>query len=138
MRTSRPIRSRRRSQGFVLIEALVALMIFAFGVLGMVGLQAAMTRSQTDSKFRADASFLAQQLIGTMWTDVSNLSNYATSSCPGYARCSDWAGLVSEKLPSSAYTVEVNAATGEITVRITWSAPNDEQHNYTAATQIKI
>lgn len=133
------VRSRRRAAaGFALIEALVALMIFAFGVLGIVGLQAAMTKSQTGSKFRADASYLAQQLIGTMWTDVGNLSSYQTSSCAGHARCADWAGLVSQKLPSSGYTVAVDAATGEVTIRITWSAPNEEQHNYTAATQIKL
>ena len=132
------VHSRRRAEGFALIEALVALMIFAFGVLGIVGLQAAMTKSQTSSKFRADASYLAQQLIGTMWTDVTNLSSYQTSSCADYARCADWAGLVSQKLPSSGHTVAVDATTGEVTIKITWSVPNEEQHNYTAATQIKL
>ena len=136
--TSTPVRSRRRAEGFALIEALVALMIFAFGVLGIVGLQAAMTKSQTNSKFRADASYLAQQLIGTMWTDVGNLSSYQNANCAGYARCADWAGLVSQKLPSPEYTVAVDAATGEVTIKIMWSVPNEEQHNYTAATQIKL
>lgn len=138
-KNSTSLRSRRsRAEGFVLIEALVALMIFAFGILGVIGLQAAMTKAQTDSKFRADASYLAQQLIGTMWTDVTNLSSYETSSCAGYARCADWAGQVSTKLPSSGYTVAVNAATGEVTINITWSVPNDGQHHYVAATQIRL
>ncbi|MBT2324988.1 pilus assembly protein PilV [Variovorax paradoxus] len=132
-----PRRLRQPESGFVLLEALVALMIFAFGVLGMIGLQAAMTKSQTASKFRADASYLAQQLIGAMWIDITNLSSYQTSSCAGYARCAEWAGKISAALPSSDYTVTVDAATGEVTIRITWSAPNEGQHNYTTSTQIK-
>ncbi|MBO9514400.1 MAG: pilus assembly protein PilV [Variovorax sp.] len=127
-----------RTDGFVLLEALVALMIFAFGILGIIGLQAAMTKTQTNAKFRADASYMAQQLIGTMWTDVTNLSSYQTSSCAGYARCADWAGQLSEKLPSPGYAVTVDAATGEVTININWSAPNEEQHNYVATTQIKL
>ncbi len=59
----------------MLIEALVAVLIFAFGVLGIVGLQAAMTKAQTQSKSRADASLLAQQVIGSMWTDTPNLAS---------------------------------------------------------------
>lgn len=131
----RPCRPQQR--GFVLLEALVALMIFAFGVLALVGLQAAMTKSQTASKFRADAGYLAQQLIGAMWADVPNLTSYGTGNCTGYARCADWAGKVSAALPSSGYTVTVNAATGEVTVRIVWQQPNEEQHNYVAQAQIK-
>ena len=55
---------RRANRGFMLVEALVAMLIFAFGVLGVVGLQVSMTKAQTQSKFRADASQLAHAVLG--------------------------------------------------------------------------
>ena len=48
----------RGTAGFALIEVLVAVLLFAIGILGMVGLQASMTQAQTESKVRADAANL--------------------------------------------------------------------------------
>jgi type IV pilus assembly protein PilV len=50
--------------GVVILEALIALVIFSMGVLALVGLQAAMIKNAGGAKFRADASFIAQQRIG--------------------------------------------------------------------------
>ena len=125
---------RRASRGFVLIEALVAMLIFAFGVLGIVGLQAAMTKAQTSSKFRADAAFLAQQLVGTMWSDTPHLTSYATASCASYARCDQWADKVAAELPSGTAAITVNGAAVQIAV--SWTPPNEETHTYTTTAAI--
>ena len=77
-------RKARAQRGFMLLEVLVALLIFSIGVLGIVGLQASMTKAQTGSKFRADAAFLAQRLVGGMWSDRSGLNNYNHDS--GYEK----------------------------------------------------
>jgi type IV pilus assembly protein PilV len=121
-------RTPQTQRGFMLLEVLVALLIFSIGVLGIVGLQASMTKAQTGSKFRADAAFLAQRLVGTMWSDVSNISNYASANCSSYTRCSQWADDVSRALPNGAAQVAV--ATPEVTITITWTPPNEEQHRY--------
>jgi len=134
-RKSPAAKGRAGHRGFMLIEALVSLLIFAFGVLGIVGLQAAMTKAQTQSKFRADASLLAQQLIGAMWTDRANMANYATASCTGYTRCSQWATRVAAALPNGAAAVSFPSAS-EVSISITWTPPNDSQHNYTVASAI--
>ncbi len=122
----------------MLIEALVALLIFAFGVLGIVGLQASMTKAQTQSKSRSDASLLAQQLIGSMWTDTAaNRANYAmtpTTTCT-YARCSDWAARLSTALPSGTATVNV-AALPVVEITINWTPPNEQQHSYRTSSAI--
>jgi type IV pilus assembly protein PilV len=130
----------RASRGFVLLEALVALLVFAFGVLGVVGLQAAMTKAQTQSKFRADAAQLAQQVAGMMWADLPNLSNYASASCAGYAPCSTWAAHVASALPNGAATigfaVTAPSTSPTATITITWTPPNEQQHNYTTTSFI--
>src|SRR5665647_338907 len=71
-----------QQQGVVLLEALVAILIFSMGVLALVGLQAAMVKNTSDSKYRSEASFIAQQRIGMMWADSGNLADYVeTNTC---------------------------------------------------------
>jgi type IV pilus assembly protein PilV len=140
MKTSQEIlrrRSRTRTaRGFMLIEALVALLIFAFGVLGLVGLQAAMTKAQSTSKYRADAAFLAQQVVGTMWSDATNIANYSAANCTGYARCNSWAAKVASTLPGGAATVTLVA--NDVTVAISWTQPNEGTHTFTTRTTIAV
>jgi type IV pilus assembly protein PilV len=136
MMKNRPLSRRRpkgQAQGFAMLEALVGLLIFSIGILGIVGVQASMTAAQTQSKFRADAASLAGELVGTMWSDMSNLSNYDGTGCAGYARCSDWEAKVANTLPSGTPTIALSApsmtgavVTGAtITITITWLAPNE-------------
>ncbi|HTS23779.1 MAG TPA: hypothetical protein VMN79_18450 [Casimicrobiaceae bacterium] len=72
--------SMQSQSGAYLLEALIGILIFALGVLGIVGLQAASLRTTTDSSLRAEAVFAANQLLGQMWTDnVNNLSPYSST-----------------------------------------------------------
>jgi type IV pilus assembly protein PilV len=128
-------RKRCGQHGIVLLEALVAILIFVIGVLGVVGLQASMTQAQTSAKFRGDASYLAAQLMGTMWGDIPNLDSYATGQCESYARCNDWKTKVAELLPGG--TIGVTVAGGLVVVTISWTVPGEGLHNYTASTAIR-
>lgn len=51
----------------MLLEALIAILIFSMGILAMIGLQAAAVKLSGDAKYRSDANLLANQLIGQMW-----------------------------------------------------------------------
>ncbi len=76
--------SRQRQKGAYLLEALIGILIFALGVLGIVGLQAASLRTTVDSSLRAEAVFAANQLLGQMWTDSeANLTANYDSSVAG-------------------------------------------------------
>jgi type IV pilus assembly protein PilV len=144
MKTAR--RMPRPQRGFMLLEVLIALLIFSIGVLGIVGLQASMTKAQTGSKFRADAAFLAQRLVGSMWSDRSGLDNYdTTSNCASHTRCSQWVSEVANQLPAGAATVDVTSlgtdATGrviaaEVTITINWQPPNEEQRRFITTSAI--
>src|SRR4051812_50179651 len=66
----------KSQQGVILIEVLVAILIFSVGVLAIVGLQANMIQNTADAKYRSEASYIAQVRIGQMWADPANLSTY--------------------------------------------------------------
>jgi type IV pilus assembly protein PilV len=58
----------RAQKGSVLLEALIAVVIFSFGILAISGLQAAMMKNTTDAAYRAEAAYLVQQYLGEMMT----------------------------------------------------------------------
>ena len=125
------------ARGFVLLEALIALLIFALAVLGLVGLQASMTRATSGAKYRADAAYLASDLVGMMWTDSRNLALYDTGSCAGHPPCQRWMARVSERQPTGVGMAQVSTtAPGQVTVKVTWKAPSDELRQFQTTTAI--
>ena len=129
---------RKGTKGIALIEALVGILIFTTGILGVVGLQAAMTREQGSAKTRADAAVLASELIGMMWIDSSNglnanLANYATGCTTG--ACAQWLAKVAKELPSGTAVIVTDAA-GTATITISWTSPTDGQHQYVTSTSV--
>lgn len=126
----------RRQRGSVLLEGLVALGIFSVGILGTLALQARMVATTSVSKYRADAAYLASELIGTMWSDVPNLNKYDVSQCASYARCSGWVSKVGASLPQGSAAVAVNG--GLVTVTITWTPANAGASTYSTATAVRL
>lgn len=125
-----------RARGFALIEVLVAILLFALGVLSLVGLQGSLTRAQTDAKVRTDAAALASEVIGQMWGDVANLSSYSGDSCESHARCKSWQDKVTAALPSGVSTITVTAGSSDVEVNIRWATPSGETHQYVTQTTI--
>src|SRR4051812_35890511 len=107
----------KQEQGVVLLEAMIAILLFTMGILALAGLQATMLKSNSDNKYRSDASILAQQSIGRMWADPNNLANYAGVS--------DVSGF----LPNGSRTIVV-APRGLVTVTVNWQQPGNPAHSY--------
>jgi len=59
-------RTLRRQAGFTLLEALIALLITAFGMLGLAGMQMMMSRNAEVAKQRSEATRLVEQQIETL------------------------------------------------------------------------
>ncbi len=117
---------KSNQQGVVLVEAMIAILIFSMGVLAIVGLQAAMVKNTTDSKFRAEASNIAQQRIGVMWADPDNVFNYIETDTP-----------ITALLPNGTRTVsQPDITTPEYVVTVTWQLPGETQHNFTTTAVI--
>jgi type IV pilus assembly protein PilV len=99
-------------QGIVLVEAMVAVLLFSVGVLAVVGLQASMVNNTTDAKFRADAAYIAQQNIGTMWGDQANISSRLGTT-----------SIASNVLPAGKLNIAQSGS--QITVTVGWTAPDE-------------
>ena len=117
-------RLKSKQKGVVLIEALIAILIFSFGILALVGLQAAMIKNTTENKTRADASFIAQEQLARVWS--SNHANLADSQA---------VIDVSDKLPGGVVTISLQGVL--VTATVTWATPNGESHRYQASSYIE-
>lgn len=58
-----------RQRGALLLEALIGILIFALGILGLVGLQARALGYASDAQYRAEAVYLANSYISKIWAD---------------------------------------------------------------------
>lgn len=107
-------------KGVVLIEAMLAIVIFSIGVLAIVGLQAAMIKNTDDAKYRAEASYIAQKRVGQMWTDPVNIGTYIETDTP------------IADLPGGKRTVALTAP-GQYQVTVKWLQPGAgaTEHNFT-------
>lgn len=129
-----------KQRGSVLLESLIAILIFSMGILAIVGLQAASIKNTASAKYRTDASMLANQIIGQMWTDdktnTSLKSNYESANGAKYLT---WKTNVQQVLPgvaSNAPTIAIDAS-NVATVTIWWQSPGESApHNYVAIARI--
>ena len=118
--------TRSAQQGVVLIEAMIAILIFSLGVLAIVGLQATMIKATADAKYRSDASYIAQTRLGQMWADPGNLASYLETDTD-----------ISSQLPGGKRTV-TQPTPGQFTVTVTWvqPGPSATTHNFTTTARI--
>jgi type IV pilus assembly protein PilV len=131
------VRSRRSARGVMLIEALIAILIFSVGILALVGLQSRAVSQTTDARYRSEAAFLANEIVGRIWSD--GLVNSAQYAHPGGASTAktEWVSRVQSTLPgvsaSSNAPAIVVAALGadgaQVTVTVNWRAPSASASN---------
>ena len=126
------------SRGITLIEVRVAMTIFAFGILGMLGMQARAISELSDAKYRTDATLLSDALINDIWADRANIANYAypgTGTVP--APVQPWLSEVQATLPSARANVAV-AGGNQVTVTVQWQPLNSTtQHQHTEIATIQ-
>jgi type IV pilus assembly protein PilV len=122
----------------MLIEALIAILIFSIGILAVVGMQGMAIKSVTDSKYRSEAAFLANELLAKMWTDQGNIALYhypGSGTVP--LKLADWVERVngaSGKLPGAVNpnvlvpapgTPAATAAGATVQIEIFWRLPEE-------------
>jgi type IV pilus assembly protein PilV len=135
---------RRDQRGAFLLEALIGILIFSLGVLGIVGLQAQAIRFTNDAEYRAEAVYLANSLISQMWADdrATLKNNYdSVVGGPKYLafKADVQNGMTGAVFPSGP-VVKVDTAdlpprvtinSSVVQVQILWQLPGDlTVHNY--------
>ena len=58
--------NKRKQQGVMLIEALIAILIFSLGILGMVAMGSVAIAAQSDSQYRTEAANYANEIVSEM------------------------------------------------------------------------
>lgn len=110
-------------QGSILIEALIAFLIFSVGILGVIGLQASTINTTLEARYRTDAAFLANQMIAQIWADgPANLSGYdcgsACLSTNSNAKISDWVKQIQPSSTVPGFLPGVSDNTNEPTILV--------------------
>ena len=135
------IKPASQQKGVMLLEALVGILIFSIGILAMLGMQAVGIRNTIDSKYRSEAAYLANEIVGQMWVDRSNIASYDDTGA-GNARRTAWDTRVASLLPQDPVdpttTAPIIAISGrQATVTVRWKRPGETTvSNYIMVAQI--
>jgi len=149
-----PQRHCNRQRGFTLIEVLVSVLIFTLGILGLVGMQASAIKFSTDAHQRAQATFLADQLLARMLiADPTTSATFAhkpggTTGCAptGVASTNaivlEWLAEVTAAFPLAATDKQQIVITGvpanEVTVKLCWqNRPSDAPHTLEVSNRVQ-
>ncbi|MBW8758115.1 MAG: prepilin-type N-terminal cleavage/methylation domain-containing protein [Burkholderiales bacterium] len=112
---------RRSTRGFTLIEVLISILVFSFGLLGAAAMQAVAVQAATQNGDRSRAGLLANEMVSTLWA--------AQSSTPVPGDLAAWRAKVATPavsgLPNGSGTVAACAGVANCAViTITWKAPS--------------
>jgi type IV pilus assembly protein PilV len=78
MRINKTSKPQGKQSGMLLIEVLVALLLFAVGILGLVKAMAFAQAAQSDAQVRSDAAQFASEIVQTIWLTAPRGSNTST------------------------------------------------------------
>ena len=134
-------RLARAARGGFLLETLVALLIFSFGLLAMVGLHARAVRNFNEAHYRANAAELVLGTFAAMHaTDPATLAARFDSTTNG----TGWLALLdrAKQLPGVSDTQNVpvlhvgdgpTATSRQASLDVFWQTPDSDQiHRYAA------
>lgn len=133
---------KQYSRGVTLIEVLVSVIILAFGLLGLAGLQSVGLRSNNSAIYRTQATYLAQDMIDRMRVnrDVAIADGYdqalsADKPSVGDLSATDrntWLTNIERELPLGDGAIDCTGSVCVITVQWTDSAASDAQQFVTS------
>jgi type IV pilus assembly protein PilV len=129
MTSKMPIRrhARRRLQrsegGMALIEALVSVLIFSFGVLGLIGLATSAINFSVDAEDRSRAALFASDIASWMWLN-------GTVTVPAQQYSTWQANIKNLALPNALpggtlSIITTNGTTNSSDIVITWMPTTD-------------
>jgi len=115
--------ARGGQRGMALMETLVSILIFSFGVLGLAGLEASAINFSVDAEDRNRAALFASEIASTMW-----LNGTVTVSA---AQLTTWQTAIADPttpmgLPGGLLAIAATGATtNSADISITWVPTTD-------------
>jgi type IV pilus assembly protein PilV len=133
-----------RQGGSFLLEGMVAILIFAFGILALVGILAGSIRASNDARYRTEAINLANAIVGDMWTTQPTQLDAQFGS--GGTKLTAWQDYAASLLPSAtganAPQIDLTQAglssqSRSVVVTVFWQLPGaTERHRVLLTAQI--
>lgn len=138
-----------REAGVTMIEVLVALIIFAFGTLGLAGLQLKAMAFSQSSLFRSQATALTDDILDRMRADrgsatagswntplTADAASFATTGPISITDLRDWKEQVEALLPSGKASIQVAASV--VTITLEWDDSRGAEPAQQFVTQTQI
>lgn len=126
---------QRRQSGVALLEALVAVIILAIGLLGTLGMQTKAYSGLADAGMRAEATLAADRLAGLMASDMGNIGAYALAAgdTPS-GRLTPWLDETRAAIPNATVTVKLTAPSTsnpawQVDIAIAWQRKATDKIN---------
>ena len=129
------MKTLKNQQGSSLLEGLISIAIFSFGVLGTMSFQANMLAQSTQTSYRLGASMLVNSLSGAAEADPKNFACYTTESnslttgmsCTSAASyVASWKDQVAAlKGSSSTAPSAVINSDGDLVITVYWKLPQE-------------
>ncbi|MET0508014.1 MAG: prepilin-type N-terminal cleavage/methylation domain-containing protein [Burkholderiaceae bacterium] len=134
MRRSAGFTPMRRSAGFTLVEAVVALALFATGILGVIASVTHHARAGQDARYRTEAAAAADELVSLIQT--TDPAGRAARFSPGGAGFDQWLAdrlrAPGSGLPGADATVAFGALAGDdrtVSIEIRWTPPREARRD---------
>lgn len=137
MNARRKLRAAPRDgqEGSILIEGLVSVLIFSLGVIALIGMQTLSISESLHGKYRTDASYLANEILGEMMLDKNNVASYADAAGSASANRTAWDARVAAQLPNGDTAITMDGAS--VTVVVSWRNPNETaSHSHRTIAQV--
>lgn len=114
-----------KQNGFTLIEVMIAVVVFSFGLLGVAGVMIVSVKSNHNGYMRSQATFLAHSIIDSMrinsfslwantydgtydsYVDLSGTCTTSACQCNAVANrdTQNWANMIVQTLPNGSGTI---------------------------------
>jgi type IV pilus assembly protein PilV len=97
--------AQTRRRGSTMIEVMVAILILAFGMMGMLGMFLNSLKISSGSIYRNSATQHAYMMADIMRANVTNLQNYFSPTATATSACFTSSGCTTTQIPNTEYKV---------------------------------
>ena len=130
------LNSKAKYKGFTLIEVMIAIVVFSFGLLGVAGVMTVAVKNNHNGYMRSQAAFLTTSILDSMRSNqlgvynglyndtFSGFTNIDTA-CTSGAGCdyigvaardvNQWSNMITQILPNSSGTIQCTPGAAPIT-----------------------
>lgn len=131
--------------GVVILEALIAILLFSIGILGIVGALSTSVSNGSEAQYRTEAAFHAESLIAELRvaSPQTRASNYASPSGSSFVTWKNRVTTGASALPGAGLTANLPTAVfsgtnnQNVAITIRWQKNNGTQRTYAVVTALE-